>query len=421
MPAKSVRHSYAIRYGGVYIAVLMTSLLVCALAMTAVCTSHAEAKRQYRSRNLFQLKLDAHNALNIALAQINSASDWRTRFPHQSSVSLPAVSQATIQFYLNDSDGQIGDDVRDPVDIIASSQLNDASYRLRVALVPDGEPFPSLEHCLAAEASINVQSGGSWNCNPSIAAGQNIDCTGTSVCSNCYSPSVTGNIHGPQHALAQPIVMPNERFIEHFERLGTSLSLAPILGVKLVWGAALSPRVNTLGGPTNPLGIYILDCEGHGLTIASSRIQGTLVIKNCGGTVTIGPQLHWEPASLNLPAFVIDSNVQLQIGSTPVLELGQSFNPPDFPYHNEGDYDLADQFPAHLRGAMVVFGNCDFGSSLYSSRMSGSIFARSFSGNADIECTGEPRLTSEPPLGMRSFDRVRVAPFSLRRISSAAP
>ncbi|HBE69868.1 MAG TPA: hypothetical protein DDW52_17110 [Planctomycetaceae bacterium] len=393
----------------------MTTLLVCTMAMTSICTTQAAANRLNRNRNLVRLKLGAHNALNIALARINSARDWRGRFPHRESISLPSVSSAQIQFELRDADGTIDNDDRDPVDIIASARFEDATYAITASLVPDGKPLASLEHCLAAESTINVQSNGSWNCNPSIAANQSINCFGSSLCSTCYSPSVIGNIHGPQEPLAEPVVMPNRRVTEYYERLGTALPPVPIVGAKQIWGALLSPRVNSLGGTTNPLGIYVIDCEGYGLSISNSRFQCTLVIKNCGGSVTIGPQVLWEPASLNLPALLADSDVQLQIDSTRVLEMGRSYNPPDFPYHKQSNHDVFDQFPAQLRGAVVIFGNCNFGSSRGGTRVIGSVLAQSFSGTTNINCTSEPRLSLDPPLGMRSFDCVRIAPFSLRR------
>jgi hypothetical protein len=126
----------------------------------------------------------------------------------------------------------------------------------------------------------------------------------------------------------------------------------------------LSPNSNPFGA-TNASGIYILNCGGKDVIIASTRIVGTLVIKNAGGNTEIQGPINWEPAIANYPALLTDSQVAITFDSSVLSEssLGVNFNPTGCPYPYAGgaaNTTATDTYPAHITGIIYSATDLNF-------------------------------------------------------------
>lgn len=135
---------------------------------------------------------------------------------------------------------------------------------------------------------------------------------------------------------------------------------------RFVYRRVLGPGVNTLyaGGPTNPQGIYWIDCSNNRLVIERSRIVGTLLVINpgSGSCIAHGP-ISWSPAQPGYPALLVAADTLTAAdfaieASNRVLseqENGTNFNPAGAPHTDLGeDSDVNDIYQSEIRGLVVV-------------------------------------------------------------------
>lgn len=130
-------------------------------------------------------------------------------------------------------------------------------------------------------------------------------------------------------------------------------------------GQLLTPTLNPFGASGNPHGIYVLMCGGKNVIVSNSRIIGTLVMINAGSGSSITNSVVIEPAVINFPVFLTDSQVCISVSSSVLSEdtLGVNFNPPNAPYPysaGTGTYTnstCTDSYAASLNG--LVYSKTD--------------------------------------------------------------
>lgn len=135
---------------------------------------------------------------------------------------------------------------------------------------------------------------------------------------------------------------------------------------RFIFRSVLGPGVNTLysGGPTNPQGLYWIDCSNNRLVIERSRIRGTLLIINpgSGSCIAHGP-ISWSPAQTGYPALLVAADTLTTAdfaieASNRVLseqENGTNFNPPGASHTDLGeDADMNDSYQSEIRGLVVI-------------------------------------------------------------------
>jgi hypothetical protein len=134
----------------------------------------------------------------------------------------------------------------------------------------------------------------------------------------------------------------------------------------LVYRRVLGPGVNTLysGAPTNPQGLYWINCNGNRLVITRSRIRGTLLVVNPGpdSCIFAGP-ISWSPAAAGYPALLDDAanSADADFGlyatnrGLSEAENGVNFNPVGAPHEQLGqDSDTNDIYRSAIRGLIAV-------------------------------------------------------------------
>jgi len=124
----------------------------------------------------------------------------------------------------------------------------------------------------------------------------------------------------------------------------------------------LSPTSNPYG-PTNPSGIYILNCNSQNVTIGCCRIVGTLVLIGAGSNSTIQGPITWEPAMPGYPALLSDSSIAISFSNGTGLSestYGINFNPAGTLYPFVGgttNVTASDGFPSVINGLVYSGGN----------------------------------------------------------------
>jgi hypothetical protein len=142
---------------------------------------------------------------------------------------------------------------------------------------------------------------------------------------------------------------------------------------KVIYQDVLGPGVDSLypGAPTNAQGIYWIDCLGSTpLTIARSRIKGTLLVLNPGANSCIGAgPIRWLPATAGYPTLLVHADTASAANFTikatnRVLsesENGVNYNPAGAPSDEFGqDNDMNDIYSSEISGLVVVENNLTY-------------------------------------------------------------
>ncbi len=197
-----------------------------------------------------------------------------------------------------------------------------------------------------------------------------------------------------------------------------NVNITQVSSGRHIYRQVLSPTVNSLGGGTNPEGIYKIDCGGQRLTIERSRIVGTLLLINPGPNSGIadGP-INWTPAVAGYPALLVEaddpSTLQFYIRATNrVLSEAEqlvNFNPAGAPHEQFGSdtNELNDIYPTVIRGLVAVEGDFAFQNQprLLGQLLVGRSIMNS-NGELDVEYQADSLLN--PPPGFLAHIRIRA-------------
>ncbi len=413
------------RVGAIYVVVVMVSLLVASLAMTAISASHAYI-RTINSRSQQQaVELAVMGAVERSVAAINATDNWRRLHQNDVFVALASVQHASgetleCRYKIIDSDGDLDDGSQDPCQLFVSVELGDKSFSVSGSLVPNGPPLNCLEYAVASEGTIEVAAMTSMTCDTKIATNSLINAGGILV-ANCYaSGNISGNIYGEQQTLTTRLEFPGDELLSYYQRVGTEISLDSLFqfnGTYVLDYFLLSPFENTLTGQLNPHGIYVIDCGGMQIDIGNCRLQCTLVLVNLGRSCNLEDRIFWEPPSASHPALLADGDIALRMKDEPLLEADANFNfnPPSTPYRGASDDSKHSAYPSQVRGLVYSTGQIRTSGLLNSPRVWGSLISRGgIQGGIKLQLTHRDQL-DHPPLGFRDFSKVRLLPGTLRR------
>jgi hypothetical protein len=199
------------------------------------------------------------------------------------------------------------------------------------------------------------------------------------------------------------------------------LLIREVAAGRYIYRKVLGPGINPYG-PTNPQGIYWIDCGGQRLTIERSRILGTLLIINpgAGSCVASGP-IHWSPFEAGYPALLVDAddpaNADFTIRATNRVlseaEQNVNFNPAGAAHQQFGSdvNELNDIYPSGIHGLVAIEGDFSFQNRpfIHGQLLVGGDLTNSA---GEIEIEYQPDSLLNPPPGF-------LAPYSqLRRPGS---
>jgi hypothetical protein len=197
---------------------------------------------------------------------------------------------------------------------------------------------------------------------------------------------------------------------------------------KVIYQQALGPGVDTLysGAPTNAQGLYWIDCSGSTpLTIARSRIKGTLLILNPGTNSCIGAgPIRWSPAVAGYPALLVHadtaSNANFTIKATNRVlsetENSTNYNPTGAPSDEFGqDSDLNDIYFSEITGLVAVENNLTFQNN---GLVRGAVIVgNDFIGSAGtFEVSYQPESLLNPPPGFTGLNTYVRRPASAAKV-----
>ncbi len=416
-----------VRSGAVYLAVLMASLIVASLAMSAVTTAHYFARDLNEEADFRRAQLAADSALEWAVAKINSANDWRSVHTHNIDSSPQAFGDAVLKYRLLDTDGNLGDDPMDACDLLVTATVGNARYAWRATLEPAGSALSCLANAASAQQDIELQMFGVWSSDGRFASGSSVSVASfaalTADCATVGGSS--GSIYGSLSSIAaNDLQIPSASVLEPYVAVATAVnaSLLPKLsGTIQIDKCSLSPAVNSISGEVNSSGIYFIDCGNSPITISNSRLQCTLVLKNVGSGCKVDGSLYWEAARPNYPALLVDGPLELALSRDPLKESSANvnFNPAGYPFRGVVDASKVTVYPSQIRGLVYCSGRIQLSSGLSQVDIFGGLVSgEKIRGMADLFVHYRDVYLQTPPPGFRSFSQVRLASGSVRRVET---
>ncbi len=147
------------RSGGVYIAVLGTSLIVALLGLTALVAQRIQNRIVIAAGDIRQAQLNAHAAAELALLTMRNDSNWRTNQPNGSWFTDLDTGAGTSSAQVTDPvDAILSNDAEESVIVEGAGRRGLAEQHVRLLVDARKQPLNSLESAIAVASNIDLQS-----------------------------------------------------------------------------------------------------------------------------------------------------------------------------------------------------------------------------------------------------------------------
>jgi hypothetical protein len=219
------------RRGGVYIAVLGTSLIVSVLALSAILLQRVQNRMLAAAADIEQARLNAQTAVDLGLLMIKQDDQWRDHHADGEWFADRATGAGTCSLEVVDpADGDLDDSARDPVILVGIGRSGNAEQRVSLTVDPVPEPLGCLRSAVAAGGSIQLS-------NDVLRASEKITANSVSASSslvegNVEAASISGSTYlgtTTQIAAADLPAMPDwDTLVSDYQSIGTEIPVASL-------------------------------------------------------------------------------------------------------------------------------------------------------------------------------------------------
>jgi hypothetical protein len=370
------------------------------------------------------LALSTADSLSLVL---NGMPNWRTQFASGATQNGVQLGSGRLSFVLVDEvDGDLADNGLDPVRAHALGRVGDTVRVRSVVLRPSGPPGLNCLDVAVHAGDLIYFQGVSLTADAPLCTNNGIyAANGSSVRADVQAQTwiYGGTYYGTNTTGGVVRELPNaSELFEYYVTHGTRIPLSALLdrsSHRDIDNTVLTPTYNPLTGETNPLGIYVIDCENQPVYVSDSRIVGTLVLLNAPrgsytNRCTIRRYLSWEPAVANFPAILVDGALGMEFYGGSNLEESAhnvNYNPSGAPYNGATDSVKDDVYPGRVKG--MIYAATDIYLLDNTPRIEGLILAGSYiirnasSGSCSVKVAYDATYRDHPPPG---FSKGPLAP-----------
>ena len=409
------------RSGYLYVAVLMTALIISMMGLVALSSATLRTSTSADHNNQVQAELLAQSAIEDCLQKLASNSSWRSTWTHDTETTPVVLGTGTFSWKLIDDDGDLADDDSDSVRVIGIGRVGRIVSAESVRLIASGLGLDCLQHPLVCNAVIKTSPFCSIYTDQTVFSNDDVmaNAAFSSIQGNAAAVGkISGNVSGTITEFAPAKRMPGSSALDYYLDNGTYISAADIsaaVGSLLITKQLITPAINPFGS-TNAEGIYVIDCQNTMIKIRDCRIVGTLVILNPGNNSALSGSLCWESAVANYPALIVAGDIKMQFNAVPLNETtsGVNFNPDGSPYRGNQDSDLLDVYPSEILGLVYVTGELK-AADLFESRFRGVTLCTEIDVGSPLRMNYRPIINDYPPPGFAHGDPMVISPGSFRR------
>jgi hypothetical protein len=276
-----LRTRSAARVGGVYIAVLGTSLIVALLGMSALMAQRIQNRMLSTSADIAQAQLNASTAVELALLTMKQNSNWRTSQPNGRWFSNRDTSAGTCSLDVTDPiDSNLANSPDDPVLVRGIGYSGQAEQRVEVTVDSRKEPVSSLRSAIAVGDDINLNSDILWT-NGLITAAD-VDATASWVQGKVEALTVAGSTYlgtTTQVMSDKRPAMPDWNTVfSYYQATGTQLPIGSLPATTPNLGRNVSFDNGTTGWTGTPPGVAAAQIEQENSRVRSNPYS--LKVKN---------------------------------------------------------------------------------------------------------------------------------------------
>jgi hypothetical protein len=392
--------------GTAYVLVLCIAMLVTIIGVAALTVARLQLRSSALSSDAEEARLNAQSAIELTKAWCYLNPNWRDTRKVGEWVNGQAIGNGSFSVSADDPiDNDLSNNPLDPVVITATGFKGRARQQIQVTL----QPAPIADTCLQAAVfsggSLTVNTGRlgatglvATNGNMIVSSGALLDAdaeaAGT-ISGAGYLGNRTGGV-APRKA-------PDSTVFDYYIHNGTPITYSGCGGD--LQGVLLSPSSNPWG-PTNPNGIYVIDCGGNQFRIRNCRIVGTLVLLNARNDSTIEDEVNLTPVVDNFPALLVKGSFSILHDNAALTEGSVSLNPPSTPYNGSSNGNTNDTFPSAVNGLVYISGNASLN---FSGALNGAlIVGGGISSDGSPSVTWDNRYLNRPPPGFSDSAPMKV-------------
>lgn len=390
--------------GSVYFLTLASAVVLVALVL-GLSVHNLQFRRSSRSqtqidRAYIYAELGIRHALHFTKVEAN----WRQVLSNGTWLEDIVVDQATYTVTgIDPVDGDLANNPGDPIVLTATATINGVSRTISVKTQP--APLRILNYAVASANNININDHIKINGDVTSNADINKSEEDTWIFGNAEAVGTiheTTNISGNIAPGSSPKKFPvADEIMTYYKSRATVIPY-----VLTIENVLLSPSSNPFG-PTNPDGLYYIDCGSTKLTIKNCRIIGTLIIRSIViDNIYIESAVNWQPARPDYPALIVDHNLS-HIQIKPDEDLDEDEIEADLSLPGESGYgDENDVYPNVIKGLIYCYNDITLKSSC---NIQGTVIARNdIVVKNDAVCTYDPAILDNPPKGFHNSALVPV-------------
>lgn len=353
------RHPNRSRRGTAYVFLLGTSLIVTAAGFAAVEASMSAVATHRLRASADEARLLAQTGLEIAMARIAGDSSWATSLGAGGTlVTSAAVGRGTITVVVTDpvdNDPAVGD--FDPFLLRATATVGSAVRIAEVELKRRWTPLPATQAAVHAGSGVTFNNGTGITADRAVSSNTGASATNASISAPVeVVSSASGSMYSGGLVEGVPAKAMPTGVIAQYAALATTITRGSLSGGNID-KRLLSPAVNPYNASLNALGIYVIDLGNNDMDIKSSRIFGTLIIRNAK-IVKLKEGLVWEPALPGLPSLLVEGQLWIEGNTDNLTEsaAGRDLNPAGTPYKGAFNSNQTDTFPSRVEGLFYATG-----------------------------------------------------------------
>ncbi len=439
------------RKGAVYVAVLMTTMIVSVTALAGLTLLDMRLQASRSGTQALSARAYADSATAIAIARINQDANWRTTYQHGVATSALTIDGGTVWWKLENNAANLTNQVYDAVNLTGYSKVGEAVSARQVTLVGNYSPMNVLSNALSVYGNlslgkdVSITTDGAIVCNGSFS-GDATAVTGSSVnvygsgtglgsllgntvtsLTNPVSQTVGSNPLGAvvgtltaelatnlRNSTGEAVVLPDTNWKDFYLAAGTEITLGALPnsgGYRTIEKTVLSANSNPFGSATNISGIYFIQCGGSKVQVRNCRIHGTLLLVDPHKNSQISGAVNWSPTVKSLPALLVEGAIELAFDSLPVVEstVNANLNPSTTPYRGESNNDKLDSYPSQIEGFSYISGSAEFPNGTELSVIKGALaIGGSLAQNSPLAIHRDDELLLNPPPGFRTYQNMQV-------------
>jgi hypothetical protein len=388
------------RRGTIYLLVVAVAANVVVIGVAAILLARVRVRGVHLEAGRREAQRLAYCGVEQAIAMMNNytsgTGNWRADFTNDLETTPLDLGDGQVSFKLVDEDGDLADDVTDPVWIYGIGRTGDAVWVERAkARVDQGLPLEFLRTTIHSSGNLEVlfdltlvgaplSTDGNLHVNPTLDGD-----------AEAVSLSGGGSVTGATTVPADQKGVPPRSVFDDYMSRATALTFNGDLNT-----VVLTPGTNEYDGSgTNPDGVYYIDTGGADMQIFSTRVHGTLIVDVGAGELYVNTCLM-EPYRDDFPVLIVRGNVVVNLFGPSFVEappVSHNFNPVGAPYHGDEDGDTSDSYTSGMYGLVHVIGDL----TLTKEQDSQGVFVvdGSVTTNGATTLVHNPDLMYNPPLG----------------------